>query len=392
MTLAERVLTQLFERGDRAAAEQRTGRAIQLWLADDVPDYWKLKLDARDACHRELQTAERAGAVELHWSKQGGDDQTVDLVKLRDLDALAGVLNRSTNAVRVDAARRQLAEWLETTPRLNEIVGRWAELKKVRGLAPEAASDLSDALRVLEALRTRSGEDQIVRRLSVDLFGDSKRIEQLERYIDILTADSLAAPARGWEEVFGGLGLVKEPQPFLVAGQGQLQLIDGKTCPVVVPYVGVANRSIAGYIGQPAWILTVENLTTFHLCSQLADAQDGLILYTAGMPSPSWCRAYRAVLAGTSPRVHAYHWGDIDAGGFRIAAKLRECIELDRDFKPWLMLASDLPETIKRRQADATTLGSMRRDAQRAGWVELAALLADSCIEQEAIWPELPPG
>lgn len=389
MALVDEVLARLFERGDNAC-QSTSSRAIQVWLSKDLPAYWELSLDARDACHERLRAAEKAGAVELAWSKQGGDDRTVDLVRLRDLRALADFLRCETTADRVEQARKCLAIWMDAVPRVGEIFERWAAMKKVRSFSPTAAPDFADALRVLDAVQARAGEDQIVRRLSVELFHDSKRIEQLDRHLDVLTGESLAAPARSWDEVFGELGLVKEPQPFLVAGQGELQLVDGHTCPVARPFVGVANKALAGYVGQPAWILTVENLTTFHLCSQLPGAPDGLILFTGGMPSPTWCRAYGAVLAGVPQEVPAYHWGDIDAGGFRIAARLRECVEQGRLFRPWLMLVGELPGGIEPRPADAVTVANMRRHAGRAGWLDLAAILPDACIEQEIVPPRLP--
>lgn len=389
MALADDVLTLLFQRGERAALS-KSGRATNVWLSKDVPAYWELSLDARDSCHERLRAAAKADAVELKWSQQGGDDRTVDLIRLRDLQALADFVGVHTTVAQVERARQCLVSWVGVVARVDEILERWAAMKKVRGLSPAAAPDLADALRVLDALQAGTGEDQIVRRLSVELFRDSKRIERIDRHLDLLTSESIQAPARSWEEVFGGLGLVKEPQPFLVAGQGQLQLAAGEACPVVQPFVGVANKVLTSYAGRPAWILTVENLTTFHLCSQLPNATEGVILFTGGMPSPSWCRAYRAVLAGVPAKVPAFHWGDIDAGGFRIAARLRECVEQDRPFLPWLMLATELPSEIQPEPADATTTLSMRRHAVRAGWLELAAVLPDACIEQEVIPPRLP--
>src|SRR3546814_5239040 len=76
------------------------------------------------------------------------------------------------------------------------------------------------------------GEDQIVRVFSRHLFRDSKRIEALVRHIDLLTAEQFGSPARQQEEVFGALGLVKEPQPFLMAGTGHLMLESSQGCPV----------------------------------------------------------------------------------------------------------------------------------------------------------------
>jgi hypothetical protein len=389
MTFADDILLRLFQRGERASVAE-SGRVGRAFPSRDNPAYWAMSLAERDAFHARFRAAERAGAVLLDWSRQGGEDQTLDAVALVDAERLATFLSLDSNRARMEAVRACLAPWLGRVNRVDEVVDRWAQLKKVRGLSTDAAPHFADALRLLDVLQTRGNDDQVVRRLSVELFSDSKRIEALERHLDVLTAESLASPSRGSEEVFGGLGLVKEPQPFLLSGDGVVHLASGQSCPLVRPFVGVAGRAVASFSGSPAWVLTVENLTTFHLCSQLPGVEGGLLLYTGGMPSPSWCRAYQALLAGVAPAVPVYHWGDIDAGGFRIAARLRNFVEPGRAFLPWLMLEPGLPSEVVRRPADAATTQAMRRHAGRAGWQELQSALTAHCVEQEAIPPALP--
>jgi hypothetical protein len=50
-----------------------------------------------------------------------------------------------------------------------------------------------------------------------------------------------------------------------------------------------------------------------------------VLLYTGGMPSPSWKRVYRLLLTSLPVKARVFHWGDIDAGGFRIADHLAAC-------------------------------------------------------------------
>lgn len=248
----------------------------------------------------------------------------------------------------------------------------------------------ADALRVLDALARTPGEDQVVRRLSVKLFSDSKHIEKLHRPLDLLTNESIVALARTPQELFNQLGLVKEPQPFLIAGTGTVQLSSDQLAPVLSPFLGVASKAIEGYSGTPDWVLSIENLTTFHLCSQLPLAHQGLIVYTGGMPSPSWTNAYSKILEGCSSAIPILHWGDIDAGGVRIAARLREVVPSSRQFLPWLMDPQNLPAGVETQPTDSSTMTSMARSANRAGWVELAQRLSAICVEQEALDPELP--
>lgn len=388
MPLADEVLARLLLRGQRAAVKSSL-RAVQESFRDKTSPYWSLSLDDRDRCHMRFIAAERANAVELWWAKQGGDDRPLERVRLRNVANLASFVGVDTVQTQVAQAHALLGPWISCTPRVAQLVAAWGLMKPVRGLTPADAVDVADALRVLDALASRPGEDQIVRSLSVSLFANSKRIEQLTKPLDVLTAESVSAPARHWGEVFAQLGLVKEPQPFLVAGTGSIDLSSGQCCPIVKPFVGVSNKAVRAYVGAPQWVLTIENLTTFHLASQLLDGRAGLIVFTGGMPSPSWCRAYACLLTTLSPMVPAYHWGDIDQGGFRIAAFIKKECLLERPFLPWLMDASLIPAPSL--PTSEAVRGAMAALAVKAGWTKLAETIRPVCMEQEGIQVALPP-
>jgi hypothetical protein len=234
--------------------------------------------------------------------------------------------------------------------------------------------------------------------VSVTLFRDSKHIEEsLTRPLDILTAESIDAPARHWQEVFDSLGLRKEPQPFLISGSGRIRLSDTTECPIVRPFIGLSNRAIDGYIGSQSWLLTIENLTTFHLAAQkLEPTSAGMILYSGGMPSPAWRAAYKAILKDLPQATALFHWGDFDEGGFRIARTISGCArELGRTLKPWLMSPKEAgvssPSPCTRKVA-----GAMARTAAETGWTDLAREIesqeAPITAEQEGIAAALPRG
>jgi hypothetical protein len=386
MALAEDVLSRLLQRGERAALSG-SERAIQERFSDAGSDYWRMGLSERDKTHERFLAAEKAGAVNLKWARQGGEDRPLEVVRLRDLDKLATFIGAQTAASAIARAGEILAPWLASTPRVREILERWGALKNVRGLTPSAAGDFADALRVLDAAAASPDEDQIVRVLSARLFGDSKRIEHLVRHLDVLTGETFLATARHWDEVLSPLGLVKEPQPFLVAGAGHLLLADSEECPVVRPFVGVASKAITGYRGSPAWVLTIENLTPFHLASQLDGVGRGLVIYTGGMPSPAWARAYRSILASLPANVPVYHWGDVDVGGFRIAAQIRRHIVGDRSYLPWLMDASKMRGAWEAGEGDSK---EMARQIELAGWSNQITHPIGFLQEQEQLTIHLP--
>ncbi|ACE83074.1 hypothetical protein CJA_1537 [Cellvibrio japonicus Ueda107] len=346
--------------------------------------YWRQSYEERQHCHLCFTAAERAGAVGLQWAKQGGEDHPLEKVRLLDMNKLACFLGTATLSESVQAAQTILHPWLAGYPRVAELLEAWAQLKSPRGLGTDSARDFADALRALEALKQADDDDQIVRVLSRQLFQNTKRIEALARHIDLLTAERLSSSARQQEEVFGALGLLKEPQPFLVAGTGTLELHPSQRCPIAWPFIGVSNRHITGYAGTPAWVLSIENLTTFHLASQDTNAASGLILFTGGMPSPSWCRAYASILDSLPESIPVYHWGDIDQGGFRIAAHIRKQCIRRHTFHPWLMDAEQL-DGVRYSEATEATRTNMARHARDAGWEPLSQNLLPRTIEQEGI-------
>lgn len=389
MTLADEVLSGLLERSERARL-RGSSRAIQTTFANEDSPYWRLDYAQRQHAHVRFTAAERAGAVQLRWARQGGDDRPLEHIRLLDADKLAAFLGIASRSETMQQARTTLTPWLTTHLRVIELLDAWEHLKTPRGLGTESAPDVADALSVLEELRQGEGEDQIVRVLSRHLFRDTKRIEALARHIDLLTAEQLGSPVRQQEEVFGALGLIKEPQPFLVAGIGSLTLKSTQGCPVAKPFIGVSGRHVVAYAGMPAWVLSIENLTTFHLASQHSDAGAGLILYTGGMPSPSWCRAYTTILESIQSHTPVYHWGDIDQGGFRIAAHIRrKCIHRHA-FVPWLMDATQLSGTAFS-EVTETERSRMARHAHDAGWDALSRYMLAQTIEQEGIAIRLPP-
>ncbi|MNJ32379.1 hypothetical protein D3C77_270440 [compost metagenome] len=215
------------------------------------------------------------------------------------------------------------------------------------------------------------------------LLGNSKRLEALSKHIDILTAETLTAPARHWSEVFGEIGLIKEPQPFLLSGAGKLQLVNQADCNrQTLPWCRQHHgHGVCRQCGLAT--LTVENLTTFHQAARaLGETSKGLVLYTAGMPSPSWGQAYRRILASLSAATPVYHWSDHDEGGFRISARIaRFASEMGFSLRSWSMdatLWNGTGDTASKSQQN-----SMIRNTLKSGWADLASRIPPVLLEQE---------
>ncbi|TWA74067.1 uncharacterized protein DUF2220 [Azospirillum brasilense] len=143
-----------------------------------------------------------------------------------------------------------------------------------------------------------------------------------------------------------------------------------------------SGRPILGW-RKPLLILTVENLTSFHRQVREARQADVCVVYTGGFPSLTVIRVLRHLLraAPTPPRL--FHWGDVDAGGARIAGHLED--SLGTAVVPHLMDASTV-----RRFGRAGRAGDVRALSRRPGAVGIIArTIAETglLLEQEAVDP-----
>lgn len=387
---ATRLLERLLALGENARARDDV-RAVRR-TARSCPEYAGLdSLAEVERFHGQLADAERAGTIIVE--REPGSD-AFRAVRLLDLDRLAAHLGRRLRGDRVADARQLLTPWLAAQPVLDEVLGRWAQGKPVRGHGPEAALALRDALHTVDCRRKEDYAERILRRESVRLFGDSKRLEKLTPWLELATTGEVAPSGLQEADIWGSLGLRREPQPMLVSGQGEVEL-DEVRLPLCRPYLGLPVAAVRTIRSDARYLLTIENLTSFHDAASVRAATDsaGLLVYTAGMPSPAWRALYRQIIAGLSPATRIYHWGDIDEGGFRIAATLAADVrEQGRSLQPWQMAPSSVPEQAKKVAAPPAALARMSYWAGMAGWDAIAADLANHPhrLEQEALDPVLP--
>lgn len=391
--VAKLALEKLLQKAERAWARQSAQTCTLVFSDASFPEYLKLPLRTdKDSAHAELRNAERAGAIELEWDRRAGADGQILRVSLTDAELAATILGKLPAWRAFDEAERQLAQWRECSS-VQAVLNRWRAGKPVRGLEVDRFADFADACKVIDACRQLSVSEEIpIRRLSATLFADSKRIEAIGKALDALTIESLDIPARDIGDVLSGLGLVKHPMPLLIAGSGTVELMDRQVLPIPEPYIGLAPQSIKSisFPDNNAYVLTVENLTTFHeLALGKAGKLPGIVLYTAGMPSPALLRVYQLLIAG-SMHGSRFHWGDIDLGGFRIAAAFAKVS--DSPLKLWSMDPAEFPSVKARKTLTNDERQEIVRIGEQWGWRELTQRVSNDgrAIEQEAIPLRIP--
>ena len=361
----------VFAEGNLTATEQAIAVSLPATQAS-LPEYYRLARYAdREEYHARLQIFINIGAVSADWDRNAGErGQLTRITMVNPVAAAEQLAVVLPWVVAATAIRDFSAVALEGLPSISHIMDGWRHGKAPGGVVAEKASQFIDSMRVIDAAQRQGAakQDRLLRRMSAQLFGDTKRIESLARQVAFLLGESGGAE----EDVFARLGLVKHPQPMLLSGSPSSCVQVGKeTVPLVRPYLGLRPDTIESLqVGNVPIrrLLTIENLASFNEAAECAsNSADLLLIYVAGNPTPSLLAAYRRLLKSAEP-LTVMHWGDIDVGGFRIAARLADsAMAVDHRLELWCMnpeeSASDQNEP-----ADGQKIDQIAVICEKYGW------------------------
>lgn len=335
-----------------------------------------------------LRGAEEAGAVTLTRDR-GESAHLIARVTLADAGQLYAFLGRAPKADAIAEAIASLQAASAVTKAGREAVDRiaeaWSRQNRPYGLSHEDLAETLAFIRVLDAAVSKpEGDRTDLRTYSRRTTGDSKLIERQGRRIAAhLRAIGEVAADLSDDEVMSELGLEKFPHPVLVSGPVAVGGMDASD----QVYVGIApDHAYQLRLTQPARsILTIENLASFNRHIREARKPGDVVVYTGGFPSRAVAAAIRAL--ATAHPGPILHWGDIDAGGVRIAARIER--EIPGRFGLHLMT----PELALAHGAPCAPMSGLHVPEGSIA-APLAAFLAGesaATLEQEEIDPQAPP-
>jgi hypothetical protein len=354
---------------------------------------------AQDEFHRILHDAERAGGITLERGRMGRITGEFAGVRLADADSLYRFLVRGPAATIADAARRTI----ETTipdilddPFFKEVeedaIAAWKCNKTFLGFTPTQAETFIRVLRLAHGIIHIAGRDVDHRTFSRRIAKDSKALERSEgRVAQLLKRRNPNLAGDEPREVLEASGIVRRAHLLHVKGPLGLSSdalkIDG-TGEVFIglPWAAVQRATL---IRPVDYVITIENSTSFwRYCTEITG--NYLALLTDGFPArdvlSSMIHLVKAARAAAD--MPLYHWGDIDAGGVRIAAHLEDAFGVPislHEMSPTLALPAGTPLQSRK---------GLERLAARGGEIgELARWLLSSqasALEQEELDPKAP--
>lgn len=315
--LAQTALDQLLSSVERKRAKALDASEVSFPFSEvRFPAYVQATVSELESAHADLLTAERSKAIRIEWEPGAGHQKRIVRIRAGDFDCLARLVGRMPSWDQVAAAEAALRGWGQA-PRVASLLMSWRMGRAVRGKGPSTVLEWRDAMRVIDHLAAAPARDTPVRRLSAEMFQDSKRIEAIAVSLDYLTASS-DLPARDPADLLAELGLLRFPQPVYIAtNRCQVQVANGAVLPNIAPYCALPPEAVAGIEQTVEYLLTIENLTTFHEATRLNHSAAAVIMYTGGMPSPSFLATYSRILTTAGSAVTVFHWGDPDLGGLR---------------------------------------------------------------------------
>lgn len=385
--IAKKLLLKLLDDGNKQEAGARL-RAPALTTSTLEPYRKLVTWHQKRACEDVFSAARSVGAIELIRDRANPEDGFIERINLKDTVALAHFLGETTLSAQVVSAKARLSGTEAEFPVITDIVDKWAAAGKVRLSGPADVQDWLDAMAVIRFARDRCTKQAVsipIREASAALFQDSKRIEKLAAQVDVLLTGAIDTPPRDARDVWQEIGLFREEQPTLMAGNVKI-VRERVTAVLDAPYTGLPANAIQGVSGTPDTVMTIENLTTFHSEAKRCCNQSILLIYTGGMPSPAWRDMYARILSGLPKSIPVYHWGDIDEGGFRIASVLAKVAENSgHQLQPCRMSPDEIPQSARVQAKDAT-VERMTKFAIQAGWIEIAQRIGEVrvTVEQES--------
>lgn len=354
---------------------------------------------AQDDFHRVLQDAQRAGGITLDRERVGRFTGEFARVRLIDADRLYKFLVRAPADSIAETARRiiedSISDILED-PFFREIEGEaisaWGRSKSFLGFRPAQVDSFITVLRLAHGITHLTGRDIDHRTFSRRTVKDSKALERWEgRVTQLLKRRDESLAGDEAREILEASGIVRRAHLLQVKGPLRLRSdalkIEG-TGEVFIglPWAAVQQATLSRTVD---YIITIENSTSFwRYCTEITG--NYLALLSDGFPARDVLSsmAHLVKTARAVANVPIYHWGDIDAGGARIAAHLEDAFGVSvslHEMKPALALALGTPLQSRK---------GLERLAVRAGDVgELSRWLrGDNAkgLEQEELDPKAP--
>lgn len=318
-----------------AAAAEAAGRErsfLRLRSAAVFPDFETAPPDEKESYLEAAEALEKRGLLVLSWVKRRKGELLSTLV-CNNTELLFTIAGRVSPKILAGEARE--AARFSPSAFFTFLSEHINSADTARGIDAASVQELA---RLESALETKGAEQITTRSLSIELYGDSKRLEHLLDSFGLLfekaQRQGIAVPdfaflVRSFPETMISGRIVVEYEPGCAEDQTPLVNATGNILGLPlgsirgIRHIGtLRDREQPGVLKYPT-VLMIENKETFYALGD-DPAQYDCCLYTAGYPNPA-VSALVQILSRSG--FVFYHAGDLDPDGILILQKLREIAE-----------------------------------------------------------------
>lgn len=351
----ERILHLLLDRYENSLLyEEKNKVNISIFVPVNkrtLPEYFDVTSTAYDTIQEQLKELEAKGYLTLEWGKRKKHILEKCILNTGYADEIYRMLKRTPRKEKEQAFLYVCQKLYDSFS--SEICTRFLEWMINRICAGESVKEYADIedsiaferiVRLLHAIETNKDEI-FLRQLSIRVFHDSKIAEQeIHKVARILMqfgatsnnsslkynpGGNLFTSEKLYEEILAEYHIFRNPSWIMLKGNGAFYMEKEDLSPPVylktIPGgIGVSNEDIGNIKWssecRPAYVITIENLTSFH---QWKKSDDGLCIYLGGYANTPVRRMLMS-LYRCFPDIPYYHFGDMDCGGFLIWKNLCE--------------------------------------------------------------------
>ncbi|WP_377071728.1 Wadjet anti-phage system protein JetD domain-containing protein [Ruminococcus bicirculans (ex Wegman et al. 2014)] len=234
-------------------------------------------------------------------------------------------IERLSENIITDWIKEYLISQYELIREKNKLIGIWkSDIKLIR--------EILSALREIDRL---NGKTVSMRTFSINLYSDSKYFERnIKKYIADIAGkyepDLREAEELSEREILQQLGIVMMPEIFEFCGDLIIKFKNG-----AVDFSPIRNGScISGdcvediqsaEIKGVSRIIFIENKTNYSEYCLKSRNSDELVIFHGGFYSPQRGAFFKTIY-NAAANIPIYFWADIDYGGFKMFARLKNNI------------------------------------------------------------------
>ena len=404
----EKILGKLLDTYERSllySGKNQINRSITFSIrSKTLPEYFDESAMQYDTIHQQLEQLETQGYIRLIWKnkKQGHILEKCELVIERLEDAYR-LLHRKPKGSKEQEIFAICEAYGGKAQELDSFL-RWVQERMRESLSVRRYVDIDapdDFRRLCELVfRILTNDTEcFLRQFSIRCFQDSKVAEKdITKAVHVIAEFSEGERFVNLqeEEILAEYNIYRNPSWLMMKGNVRffensgndrkeidLQLFAGG--------LGISNQDIDRIVWNPtekiAKIVTIENLTSFHLWQ--TEKHDAVLCIYLGGYHNYVKREFLKTLFQAYPDAEYYHFGDIDCGGFRIWKDL--CLKTKIPFKTLYMNLETYHKYLKwgrkLTEQDRKTLENMTKDSFFEKQVELFKSMLEHNVklEQECI-------